>query len=145
MVKINIDRTKLEKNFNEKLQLLIDKANNVNMNVLIYFGFRSNEEQSALYAQGRNDLITVNSLRKKANMQPITSQENLKKVTNAPAGKSKHNFGKAIDAVILLSNNKPDWNMTLKKEWNDWLNLARTLGFKLGADFSIKDYPHIEL
>lgn len=59
------------------------------VDVLVTCTLRSDEEQAALYAQGRSAPGHI--------------------VTDAPAGKSAHNFGLAIDVVPLV-NGKPDWN-----------------------------------
>ena len=57
--------------------------------VLIYCTLRSNTEQTQLYAQGRTAPGRV--------------------VTNARAGESWHNFGRAFDFVPLVAG-KPAWN-----------------------------------
>src|ERR1700747_1206674 len=54
-------------------------------------GMRTNEEQDALYAQGREGLKEVNALRVRNKMHPITSAENTQSVTNARGGQSNHN------------------------------------------------------
>src|SRR5690242_960967 len=54
-------------------------------------GMRSNEEQAALYAQGRSDLATVNRLRQRAGLGSISSSDNARTVTNAPPASSFHN------------------------------------------------------
>jgi peptidoglycan L-alanyl-D-glutamate endopeptidase CwlK len=58
------------------------------IDVLVTCTLRSNAEQAALYAQGR----TTPGIR----------------VTDAPAGRSAHNFGLAIDVVPVV-NGKLDW------------------------------------
>jgi peptidoglycan LD-endopeptidase CwlK len=59
------------------------------LNVLVTCTLRSNDEQTALYAQGR------------------TAPGHI--VTDAPAGRSAHNYGLALDVVPMV-NGKPDWN-----------------------------------
>ena len=66
---------------------------------------RSFEEQSALYAQGRSSVAEVNALRAKAGMSKIKEAEANKKVTNAMAGMSIHQYGLAADIVLMLDNN----------------------------------------
>jgi len=57
---------------------------------------RTMEEQAALYAQGRESFRDVNAKRQKAGMYLFkTADENKKKVTNAAAGLSIHNYGMA--------------------------------------------------
>lgn len=67
-------------------------------------GLRSNEEQRAIYAQGRQTLVQVNALRKLAALAPISLKANVI-VSKAPPGKSKHNPNKhglseAVDVVV---------------------------------------------
>ncbi len=76
---------------------------------LLYFGRRSTLEQSALYAQGRMGLEIVNTLRKGAGMPELLEQDNRRKVTNARAGQSAHEYGMAIDLVPLGKGEKPLW------------------------------------
>lgn len=59
------------------------------IDLLVTCTLRSNDEQAALYAQGR------------------TAPG--KRVTNAPPGKSAHNYGLALDVVPMV-NGKPDWD-----------------------------------
>lgn len=59
------------------------------IDLLVTCSLRSNDEQTALYAQGRTKPGHI--------------------VTNAKAGQSAHNYGLAIDVVPMV-NGKPDWN-----------------------------------
>lgn len=84
-------------------------------------GFRSFEEQTQLYNQGR---ITPGSI-----------------VTNAKAGQSAHNFGLAVDLAFqkagVLSYSADLYAPIYK--------IARSLGFELGADWAgFVDKPHFE-
>lgn len=88
-------------------------------------GYRSIKEQNNLYAIGR----TVNG----------------KKVTNAKGGQSYHNYGLAIDFVLLSNDgNTPLW--TVNSKWREVAAIGKSLGFKWGGDWtSFKDYPHLEM
>lgn len=59
------------------------------VDVLVTCTLRSDKEQADLYAQGRTTPGHI--------------------VTDAPAGRSAHNYGLAIDIVPMV-NGKPDWN-----------------------------------
>jgi peptidoglycan L-alanyl-D-glutamate endopeptidase CwlK len=59
------------------------------VDVLVTCTLRSNDEQAALYQQGRTKPGHI--------------------VTNATPGRSAHNYGLAIDVVPMV-NGKPDWN-----------------------------------
>lgn len=88
-------------------------------------GYRSIKEQNGLYAIGR----TVKG----------------KKVTNAKGGQSYHNYGLAIDFVLLSNDgNTALWNVNSK--WREVAAIGKSLGFKWGGDWtSFKDYPHLEM
>ena len=98
--------------------------------------------QTAYYAQGRNILKDVNSMRIGAGLPVISEKEN-RIITNTTAGKSKHNLGKAFDCVPLV-NGKPCWtNSQLFKKIGQ---IGKNCGLKWGGDFkTIKDSPHFEL
>jgi len=68
------------------------------------------EEQTALYAQRREDIATVNALKRLAGMPPIEADTN-RIVTHARPGHSMHNFGLAFD-VVPLNAGKPIWNVS---------------------------------
>lgn len=59
--------------------------------LLIYCGYRSFDEQEKLYRQGRSGSGRI--------------------VTNARGGQSFHNYGRAID-FVPISNGKADWDDT---------------------------------
>lgn len=67
----------------------LDACKQAGLDVLVTCTLRSNEEQAALYAQGRSKPGHI--------------------VTDAPAGKSAHNYGLALDIVPIV-NGKPEWN-----------------------------------
>ncbi len=84
-------------------------------------GFRSLEEQTKLYAQGRTVAGAI--------------------VTNARAGESAHNFGLAVDCAFQ-KDGKLSYVASL---YNRVYPIARSLGFSLGADWkSFSDKPHFE-
>jgi len=128
-------------------KLLIQKCKEQGIEIVITQTYRSLDLQDAYYAQGREDLVSVNKRRAKVNLPPIKESEN-KIVTKARAGTSPHNFGLAFDFCVV-KNGKLDWNdiATFKKvgEIGKSLNVD---GYSLeyGGDFkSIKDYPHFQM
>lgn len=89
--------------------------------------YRSNDEQTALYAQGR----TVKGA----------------KVTNAQAGESAHNFNPsaAFDIGFITLTKKLDWNKQNFRNFADIIVKIQPL-VVCGIDFhSIPDAPHFEL
>ncbi|MDA1477499.1 peptidoglycan-binding protein [Bacillus changyiensis] len=88
-------------------------------------GYRSFAEQNKLYAKGRTAPGKI--------------------VTNARAGQSNHNYGLAVDYVLLSSDGKTAiW--TVNSKWKRVAQIAKALGFAWGGDWrSFKDYPHLEM
>jgi peptidoglycan L-alanyl-D-glutamate endopeptidase CwlK len=102
---------------------VLQDAANQGLDLVITFGNRTNEQQAALYAQGRTA------------PGPI--------VTNAPPGSSWHNFGLAFDVAVLV-NGKPTWP-TNEALWQKIGAIGKARGLTWGGDFtSIKDRPHFE-
>jgi len=93
-------------------------------------GLRTIEEQNALYAQGRTKPGKV--------------------VTNAKGGSSYHNYGLAVDFVLIIDG-KASWGM--KEDWDgdkvaDWMEVVEVFhkyGWEWGGNWkSLKDYPHFQ-
>lgn len=94
-------------------------------------GWRSFEEQERLYAIGR-----------------ITSG---KKVTNAKAGQSIHNYGLAVDICLIIDGKTASWDTV--KDWDndrvaDWYECVKIFakyGWDWGGNWkTFKDLPHFE-
>lgn len=99
----------------------LESAWPANTKIRIVQGLRTIEEQNALYAKGRTTPGP--------------------KVTNARGGKSYHNYGLAIDYVIMVGG-ALDWNHPLNKEV---IAAFKSKGWKWGGEFkSIVDKPHFE-
>ncbi|MET3505649.1 peptidoglycan-binding protein [Halalkalibacter oceani] len=91
--------------------------------VQITHGYRSIQEQDALYAQGR------------------TTSGNI--VTNARGGYSYHNFGLAVDFVVLDSNGAANW--TVDSRWKRVGAIGESLSLEWGGNWSnFRDYPHLQ-
>lgn len=64
------------------------------------------------------------------------------KVTNAKAGRSYHNYGLALDFVLLVDG-KMCWDVN--KDWMTVVKAFKDRGFKWGGEFkSLPDAPHLE-
>lgn len=94
-------------------------------------GLRSFEEQEKLYALGR-----------------ITKD---KKVTNAKAGQSIHNYGLAVDICLITDGKAVSWDTA--KDWDndgiaDWYECVKIFakyGWDWGGNWkTLKDLPHFE-
>lgn len=114
---------------------LIIKSFQAGVSIQIVQGFRTLEEQAALYAKGRN-----------GNKDSI--------VTHALPGESYHNYGLAVDYALLLPDGKTlvwdtvrDADKDGQRDWFEVAAIGKTLGFAWGGDWSekFKDYPHLEM
>lgn len=120
----------------EKTEHLIVNANKRltgDYEMRITQAFRSKKEQDALYAQGRTKPGKV--------------------VTNAPGGKSMHNYGLAIDFALFTRDGKKvvwdtvsDFDKDGKADWMEVVEEAKKLGFEWGGDWrGFKDCPHFQM
>jgi len=74
-----------------------------------------------------------------------------KVVTNARGGFSYHNYGLALDIVLINKNtNQAVWSINSdfdKDRISDWMEIVHILksyGFEWGGDWKFKDYPHFQ-
>jgi len=83
---------------------------------------RTFQESDKLYQQGRT---TPGSI-----------------VTNSPGGSSLHNYGLAIDLVLVIDG-KESW--VVDDNWMKMIHCFTSRGWEWGGDWhSIKDYPHVQ-
>lgn len=94
-------------------------------------GLRTFKEQDALYAKGR----TVAG----------------KKVTNAKGGQSIHNYGFAVDIVLIIDgkvaswDTKKDWDGDKVSDWDECVKVFAKYGWSWGGSWqSFKDFPHFD-
>ena len=100
------------------------------------YTLRTFAEQNALYAQGRT----------KAGA----------KVTNAKGGQSYHNYGLAIDIVLLVDKDKngsfesASWDIKTdfdgdgKADWMEIVAIFKRYGYEWGGDWKFNDAPHFQ-
>ena len=105
--------------FRKKVESLLVDLEKAGIDILIYYGFRTAEEQEALYAKGG--------------------------VTNARGGWSFHNYGAAIDFVPVSANGQGLWKDydTMKRV----ATIAKRYGMEWGGDAGIAmdgDYGHLQ-
>ncbi|MFY7815139.1 MAG: M15 family metallopeptidase [Chryseobacterium taeanense] len=135
MDKVTLQRIeKLHPMVREEVKQIIkdcDKALTRRAKIRITQGLRSFEEQEKLYAIGR-----------------ITSG---KKVTNAKAGQSIHNYGLAVDICLMIDGKTASWDTV--KDWDndrvaDWYECVKIFakyGWDWGGNWkTFKDLPHFE-
>lgn len=108
------------------------------------YTLRTIAEQNALYAQGRTKLFDAQGNR-------------LGKVTNAKGGQSIHNYGLALDIVLIKDKDgngsfeTASWEDTVdfdkdgKADWMEVVNILKANGWEWGGDWSsFKDKPHFQ-
>ena len=126
--------SKLHPSVREEVTKIINECNanlTARAQVRIAQGLRTFEEQADLYAQGRT--------------KPG------KKVTNAKAGQSIHNYGLAVDIVLIIDGKTASWDTV--KDWDndrvaDWYECVKIFakyGWDWGGNWkTFKDLPHFE-
>ena len=118
--------------------LFKNKMDESGLSFIVTTTYRPQLEQDALYSQGRATLDIVNMMRKKANLAPITKDQNFKVTWTR---KSRHTDREAFD-IAILKNGKISWNV------DDYLEagkIGRAVGLVWGGDFKTsKDRPHFE-
>lgn len=106
---------------------------------------RSPDTQRAYYAQGREKLAIVNSLRRAVALPFITEVENRQTVTNAKPGQSKHQQlpSHAIDIWFARGKNLVDE----PRLWEQLVKMIRDYDplIKWGGLFKFRDKPHFEI
>ena len=108
------------------------------------YTLRTFAEQDALYAQGRTKLYDSNG-------------KKLGVVTKAKGGQSIHNYGLALDIVLIKDTNgdgsfdTASWEDTIdfdkdgKADWREIVNIFKKYNWVWGGDWtSFKDKPHFE-
>lgn len=109
----------------KKAQDLLSFCNLNNIKIDFVSGYRSFQEQNALYAQGRTVPGSI--------------------VTNAKGGQSLHNYKLAFDICIYV-NGAPDWNTKRLDLWKKVGAYGESIGFTWGGRFTtISDWGHFEL
>jgi len=107
----------LQADFKEKVIRWYEECKAEGLKILVYCGYRSNEDQEKLYKQGRSA---------KGNI-----------VTNARAGQSFHNYGRAIDYVPVKNG---------ETSWDDTASYVKAQ--RIGKEFGLRpiswELPHLE-
>jgi len=102
------------------------------------YTLRTFREQADLFAQGRTRLFDSRGNR-------------LGKVTNANAGQSIHNYGLALDIVLIVDREDASWDVAMdydkdrRADWMEVTNILKRNGWEWGGDWKrFKDAPHFE-
>lgn len=140
MDKITLDRIKLlhPKVREEAMEIYEDICKALSGKAMCRFAFtlRTIAEQDALYAQGRTKPGKI--------------------VTKARGGFSMHNYGLAIDVVLLLDRDgdgkyteaswdtKGDFDSDGVADWMEIVRVFKEFGWVWGGDWKFYDAPHFE-
>lgn len=134
--KVTQDRiSKLHPSVRDEVTKIIEEINTKFLTgrakVRIAQGLRTFAEQDALYAQGRT--------------KPG------KKVTNVKGGQSVHNYGFAVDIVLIIDgkeaswDTKKDWDGDKVADWDECVKVFAKYGWSWGGNWtSFKDMPHFD-
>lgn len=133
MDKVTLDRIKLihpnlrgelEQIYNEICEVLKGRAECRFTHTL-----RTFEEQNELYAQGRTKPGAI--------------------VTRAKGGQSWHNYGLAVD-IVLIVDKKPVWDIKTdydkdgRSDWMEVVDVFKRHGWEWGGDWKFFDAPHFQ-
>ena len=131
---ITLERIKLihPKLRNEVLEIYDEISEALSGSAMCRFSYtlRTFAEQNALYAQGRTKPGAI--------------------VTNAKGGLSYHNYGMAIDIVLIINGKEASWNDKKdfdgdgKADWMEIVNIFKQFGWQWGGDWQFKDSPHFQ-
>lgn len=107
------------------------------------YTLRTWAEQDAIYAQGRTKLFDANGHR-------------LGVVTQAKGGQSIHQYGLALDIVLMKDKDNngtfesASWETNLDfdddhiADWMEVVNIFKKNGWEWGGDWKFKDAPHFQ-
>jgi len=94
---------------------LLELCHNEGLNIYIFETYRSEERSNTLYKKG----------------------------TGVRGGYSFHNYGLAVDFVF--KDNKGNWSWSNKYNWKRFGELAKSVGFTWGGDWTRMDLAHVQL
>jgi hypothetical protein len=108
---------------------------------------RTEAEQVALFAQGREPLESVNAKRAAAGMRLIKEAENKYTVTRCDGiiHKSNHQGGRALDVVPAGAGGNPIWPPGSDPRWEMIGKAGEEAGFEWGGRWDDPDLPHHEI
>jgi peptidoglycan L-alanyl-D-glutamate endopeptidase CwlK len=94
------------------------------------YTLRTFAEQDELYALGRTKAGKI--------------------VTKAKGGLSYHNYGLALDIVLIIDNKEASWDEKKDydsdgiSDWKEIVNIFKQHGWEWGGDWTFKDTPHFQ-
>lgn len=122
----------------EKLDGLRRLAGQRGIEFILTSALRTQDEQTALFAQGRKTLRGVNALRKTAGLPPIEENEN-RIVTYSLT--SPHQSGLAFD-IAVVKDGVPVWS---GPEYEILGGIGESIGLTWGGRWKMRDMCHFEM
>ena len=114
----------------EAVKRILYAMNELGYHMVVTQGWRSAEEQAALYARGRTVPGVI-----------VTNADGTVKRSNHQA--KSDGYGHAVDLAFVV-NGEPSWDESLP--WRLYGEMAKSQGLIWGGDWkSFTDKPHIEL
>jgi len=111
-----------------RVRTMMETLSQSGIEIIVTQGLRTWAEQDALYAKGRT-------------IPPIGKRYF---VTQSRGGESFHNFGLAVDIVVLDALRKADWDIA-HPAWATAGEVGQSLGLVWGGAWKrFKDIPHFE-
>ena len=117
------------------------------------------EELAKIYTEANNRLAK-SRLRFAYVLRTFKEQDELfkkrPKVTNAKGGQSYHNYGLAVDIVLLYDSDGngtfdsaswdvfKDWDKDGLRDWMEVVEVFKKYGWEWGGDWRFKDMPHFQ-
>lgn len=128
--------SKLHPKIRDEVQKIILEVESLGIFFKVYSTYRSAEQQLIEYGKGRNrEKLEIDKI------DPKYSDMTKPIVTNAKPYESYHNYGLALDGVVI-EKSKAVWD---SEKINEVVKVFKKYGYKWGGDFnSIKDKPHFE-
>lgn len=106
-------------------------------------------EECDLVLTGRAKVRIAQGLRTFAEQDALYKKR--PKVTNAKGGQSIHNYGFAVDIVLIIDGKEAswdtvkDWDGDRKSDWMECVEVFKKHGWNWGGDWkSFKDLPHFD-
>ena len=131
----------------------LDDCKDRGHHLLVHSGCRTLEEQARLYRRSRNSLEVghkVDQLRMNGfdflaeALERVGPQAQGPWATNAAPGESWHNYGMAIDAVLIVDG-KPDWDVHFLPEWQEVGQIAVAHGLEWAGNWKrSREYVHFQ-
>mgnify|MGYP003404502397 FL=1 len=136
----------------EKVYTLIDKPSLAKINKLhpnVRDEVKDIVQEINTILKGRSKVRIAQGLRTFAEQDALFRQR--PKVTNAKGGQSVHNYGFAVDIVLIIDgktaswDTKKDWDNDGIADWDECVKVFAKYGWSWGGNWlSFKDMPHFD-